>query len=85
MSGPGAAPLAGRSPAAPGRGEACPPLPLSARYTTVHNLRHGIIRAPRQLVAAAWEFHWAVPVTWYALIGMLIATRFWTLWQALLS
>jgi uncharacterized membrane protein len=54
-------------------------------YTTVHNLRHGIIRAPRQLVAAAWEFHWAVPVTWYALIGMLIATRFWTHWQALLA
>ncbi|GAB2922691.1 vitamin K epoxide reductase family protein [Streptomyces heilongjiangensis] len=54
-------------------------------YTTVHNLRHGIIRAPRPLVAAAWEFHWVVPVTWYALIGMLVATRFWTYWLTLLS
>ncbi|MFD2686624.1 vitamin K epoxide reductase family protein [Streptomyces phyllanthi] len=53
-------------------------------YTTVHNLRHGVIRAPRGLVAAAREFHWAVPVTWYLVIGMLVATRFWTYWQALL-
>jgi uncharacterized membrane protein len=53
-------------------------------YTTVHDLRHGVIPAPRQLVAAAREFHWAVPVAWSLVIGMLIATRFWTYWRTLL-
>ncbi|MEU8618303.1 vitamin K epoxide reductase family protein [Streptomyces sp. NPDC048623] len=53
-------------------------------YTTVHNLRHGILRAPRGLVAGAQEFHWVVPVTWYLVIVMLIATRWWDYWQTLL-
>jgi uncharacterized membrane protein len=53
-------------------------------YTTVHNLRHGIIRAPRGLVAGILELHWTVPVTWYLVIVMLIATRFWSYWQTLL-
>ncbi|MEV5987494.1 vitamin K epoxide reductase family protein [Streptomyces sp. NPDC052051] len=53
-------------------------------YTTVHNLRHGIIRAPRALVAGVQEFHWVVPVTWCLTIVMLIATRFWSYWQTLL-
>ncbi|WP_405880847.1 vitamin K epoxide reductase family protein [Streptomyces sp. NBC_01136] len=52
-------------------------------YTTVHNLRHGIIRAPRGLVAGVLEFHWAVPVTWYLTVVMLIATRWWSYWQTL--
>ncbi|MFI6409376.1 vitamin K epoxide reductase family protein [Streptomyces sp. NPDC050548] len=53
-------------------------------YVTAHNLRHGIIPAPRVLVAGVREFHWVVPVTWYLSIVMLIATRFWTYWQTLL-
>ncbi|WP_030322663.1 vitamin K epoxide reductase family protein [Streptomyces sp. NRRL B-3229] len=53
-------------------------------YTTVHNVRHGIIRAPRGVVAGMLEFHWAVPVTWYLAIVMLIATRWWDYWQTLL-
>ncbi|MDR3083077.1 MAG: vitamin K epoxide reductase family protein [Streptomyces sp.] len=53
-------------------------------YTTVHNLRHGIIRAPRALVAGVLEFHWVVPVTWCLTIVMLIGTRFWFYWQTLL-
>lgn len=53
-------------------------------YTTVHNLRHGVIRAPRGLVAGVREFHWAVPVTWCLSIVMLIGTRFWDYWQTLL-
>ncbi|MGW3497409.1 vitamin K epoxide reductase family protein [Streptomyces sp. NPDC001020] len=53
-------------------------------YTTVHNLRHGIIRAPRALVAGVLEFHWVVPVTWCLTIVMLIGTRFWSYWQTLL-
>ncbi|MEV0738442.1 vitamin K epoxide reductase family protein [Streptomyces sp. NPDC050549] len=53
-------------------------------YVTAHNLRHGIVPAPRGLVAGVREFHWVVPVTWYLSIVMLIATRFWTYWQTLL-
>ncbi|MEV5957131.1 vitamin K epoxide reductase family protein [Streptomyces sp. NPDC051987] len=53
-------------------------------YTTVHNLRHGVVRAPRAVVAGVQEFHWVVPVTWYLSIVLLIATRFWGYWQTLL-
>ncbi|MCX2180269.1 vitamin K epoxide reductase family protein [Streptomyces sp. SKN60] len=53
-------------------------------YTTVHNLRHGILRAPRGLVAGALEFHWVVPVTWYLVVVLLIATRWWDYWRTLL-
>lgn len=53
-------------------------------YTTVHNLRHGVLPAPRGVVAGAVEFHWAVPVAWYLSIVMLITTRFWSYWQTLL-
>ncbi|WP_181809003.1 vitamin K epoxide reductase family protein [Streptomyces shenzhenensis] len=53
-------------------------------YVTVHNLRHGIVRAPRAVVAGVLEFHWVVPVTWYLAIVMLIATRWWDYWQTLL-
>ncbi|MBX7551863.1 vitamin K epoxide reductase family protein [Streptomyces sp. tea 10] len=53
-------------------------------YTTAHNLRHGIIRAPRAVVAGVLEFHWVVPVTWYLAIAMLIVTRWWNYWQTLL-
>jgi uncharacterized membrane protein len=52
-------------------------------YTTVHNLRHGIVPAPRELVAGVREFHWVVPVTWYLAIVLLIATRFWSYWRTL--
>ncbi|MFF0477749.1 vitamin K epoxide reductase family protein [Streptomyces sp. NPDC004284] len=53
-------------------------------YTTAHNLRHGIIRAPRGLVAGVQEFHWVVAVTWYLGIVILIATRWWDYWRTLL-
>jgi uncharacterized membrane protein len=53
-------------------------------YTTAHNLRHGILLAPRALVGFTTEFHWAVPVTWCLVIVVLIATRFWYYWQTLL-
>ncbi|MER6098004.1 vitamin K epoxide reductase family protein [Streptomyces sp. NPDC001728] len=53
-------------------------------YTTVHNLKHGVLRAPRLLVAGAVEFHWAVPVVWCGSIVMLIATRFGDYWSSLL-
>ncbi|MBK3642676.1 vitamin K epoxide reductase family protein [Streptomyces sp. MBT33] len=53
-------------------------------YTTAHNLRHGIVGAPRAVVAGVLEFHWVVPLTWCLSIVMLIATRWWDYWQTLL-
>ncbi|TQJ92138.1 vitamin K epoxide reductase family protein [Streptomyces sp. SLBN-31] len=53
-------------------------------YTTAHNLRHGILNAPRAVVAGVLEFHWVVPLTWCLSIVMLIATRWWDYWQTLL-
>ncbi|MCS0602292.1 vitamin K epoxide reductase family protein [Streptomyces sp. LP11] len=53
-------------------------------YTTAHNLRHGILRAPRAVVAGVTEFHWVVPATWYLSIVMLVATRWWDYWRSLL-
>ncbi|WP_424886929.1 vitamin K epoxide reductase family protein [Streptomyces sp. XH2] len=52
--------------------------------TTLHNLKHGIVPAPRRPVIGLLEFPWAVPVTWYLVIAMLIATRFWTYWRSLI-
>ncbi|MEW2622843.1 vitamin K epoxide reductase family protein [Streptomyces sp. NPDC048106] len=53
-------------------------------YTTAHNLTHGVIRAPRAVVAGVLEFHWAVPLTWCLGIVMLITTRWWDYWVSLL-
>ncbi|MFF9075463.1 vitamin K epoxide reductase family protein [Streptomyces sp. NPDC014735] len=53
-------------------------------HTTVHNLRHGVLPAPRAVVAAVLEFPLVVPVTWCLVIVMLIATRFWSYWASFL-
>ncbi|MGW2597204.1 vitamin K epoxide reductase family protein [Streptomyces klenkii] len=52
--------------------------------TTLHNLKHGIVPAPRRPVIGLLEFPWAVPVAWYLVIVMLIGTRFWTYWRSLI-
>jgi len=53
-------------------------------YTTVHNVRHRVIRLPRPVAAAVLEFSWVVPFAWYAVIVMLVAARWWSYWQTLL-
>ncbi len=56
-------------------------------YTTLHNLRTGIIPVPRTLrpaVREAARYHWAVPALWYAVIALLILKRFWYYWSTLL-
>ncbi|GFE20606.1 vitamin K epoxide reductase family protein [Streptomyces nigrescens] len=54
-------------------------------YTTVHNLKHGIIPAPAGLRRVVLEFHWVLPVLWYGVIALLILTRWWTsFWSTLL-
>ncbi|MFD7922721.1 vitamin K epoxide reductase family protein [Streptomyces sp. NPDC059740] len=51
-------------------------------YTTVHNIKHGILRVPAGVRSAVVEFHWVVPVLWYALIGLLILTNWWSFWTS---
>ncbi|UNO39005.1 vitamin K epoxide reductase family protein [Streptomyces sp. MST-110588] len=53
-------------------------------YTTVHNIKHGIIRVPQGVRGAVLEFHWVVPVLWYGVIALLILTNWWTYWSSLL-
>ncbi|MDH6123766.1 vitamin K epoxide reductase family protein [Kitasatospora sp. GP82] len=56
-------------------------------YTTLHNLRSGVIPVPRPLRPAVRElarYHWAVPVLWYAVIALLILDRFWYYWRTLI-
>ncbi|MFB7665489.1 vitamin K epoxide reductase family protein [Kitasatospora sp. NPDC056138] len=56
-------------------------------YTTLHNLRGGVIPVPRGLrpvVREAARYHWAVPVLWYAVIALLILDRFWYYWRTLI-
>ncbi|MFJ2822014.1 vitamin K epoxide reductase family protein [Streptomyces toxytricini] len=54
------------------------------RYTTVHTLRPGVIRAPRVLPSGVREFHRAVPATWCGVIVLLTATCFHAHWETLL-
>ncbi|MFJ2866503.1 vitamin K epoxide reductase family protein [Kitasatospora sp. NPDC087314] len=56
-------------------------------YTTLHNLRSGIIptgRALRPVVREAARYHWVVPALWYAVIALLILNRFWYYWSTLI-
>ncbi|WP_407554144.1 vitamin K epoxide reductase family protein [Streptomyces sp. Pv4-95] len=53
-------------------------------YTTVHNLKHGIIPCPEGLRSNVLEFHWVVPVLWYGVIALLILTKWWSYWSTLL-
>ncbi|WP_329361104.1 Vitamin K epoxide reductase [Streptomyces sp. NBC_00669] len=53
-------------------------------YTAVHNIRHGLIKAPGTVRAAVLKFHWVVPVVWYAVIATLILTHFWYYWKTVI-
>ncbi|MFD0405267.1 vitamin K epoxide reductase family protein [Kitasatospora sp. NPDC127116] len=56
-------------------------------YTTLHNLRTGVIPAgPRSAVVVreAARYHWALPVLWAAVIALLVLNRFWSYWSTLL-
>ncbi|WP_442905923.1 vitamin K epoxide reductase family protein [Kitasatospora sp. NBC_00458] len=56
-------------------------------YTTLHNLRSGVIPVPRALrpaVREAARYHWVVPVLWYAVIALLVLNRFWYYWRTLI-
>jgi uncharacterized membrane protein len=49
-------------------------------YVTGHNIKHGHLPMPAGLRRGLMEFHWAVPVIWVGIIGMLVLTRWWSFW-----
>ncbi|WP_069814100.1 vitamin K epoxide reductase family protein [Streptomyces sp. TP-A0874] len=49
-------------------------------YVTVHNVRHRLLPAPEGLRRGLLEFHWAPPVLWIGIIGMMVLTRWWNFW-----
>ncbi|MGW4164200.1 vitamin K epoxide reductase family protein [Streptomyces sp. NPDC004788] len=51
-------------------------------YTTSHNVRRGVIRAPQGLRTFFDEFTWVLPVLHIGVIGMLILTRWWDFWTS---
>ncbi|MFD5316208.1 vitamin K epoxide reductase family protein [Streptomyces sp. NPDC127098] len=51
-------------------------------YTTVHNVREGVLRVPRGVRATLEEFHWLLPAVHVGIIGMLILTRWWDFWTS---
>ncbi|WP_066951877.1 vitamin K epoxide reductase family protein [Streptomyces lushanensis] len=51
-------------------------------YVTVHNIEHRILPAPTGLRGVLGEFHWAPPVLWIGVIGMLVLTRWWDFWTS---
>ncbi|MFD5464734.1 vitamin K epoxide reductase family protein [Kitasatospora sp. NPDC127059] len=56
-------------------------------YTTLHNLRTGVIPVGprmRAVVREAARYHWALPVLWAAVIALLVLNRFWYYWSTLL-
>ncbi|MEV7021336.1 vitamin K epoxide reductase family protein [Kitasatospora sp. NPDC093558] len=56
-------------------------------YTTLHNLRSGVIpvgRGLRPVVRELARYHWVVPALWYAVIALLVLNRFWYYWSTLL-
>ena len=56
-------------------------------YTTLHNLRTGVLPVGERLRPVVREldrYHWAVPVLWYAVIALLVLNRFWYYWRTLL-
>ncbi|MFJ9692096.1 vitamin K epoxide reductase family protein [Kitasatospora sp. NPDC101183] len=56
-------------------------------YTTLHNLRSGVIPVGRRLRPVVRElarYHWTVPALWYAVVALLVLNRFWYYWSTLL-
>ncbi|GAA2749695.1 vitamin K epoxide reductase family protein [Kitasatospora cinereorecta] len=52
-------------------------------YTTLHNLRTGVLPTPHWL-ARTRGLHWTAPALWYLVIALLILNRFWYYWRTLL-
>ncbi|WP_432092483.1 vitamin K epoxide reductase family protein [Streptomyces sp. bgisy100] len=47
-------------------------------YVTLHNIRNRFLPAPEGLRNGLLEFHWVPPVLWIGIIGMLVLTRWWS-------
>ncbi|MFF8291870.1 vitamin K epoxide reductase family protein [Streptomyces sp. NPDC016309] len=49
-------------------------------YVTSHNVRAGLLPAPRPVRTFLDEFTWVLPVLHIGIIGMLVLTRWWDFW-----
>ncbi|QGV81607.1 vitamin K epoxide reductase family protein [Streptomyces ficellus] len=49
-------------------------------YVTSHNVREGLLPAPRAVRGFLDEFTWLLPALHTGIIGMLILTRWWDFW-----
>jgi uncharacterized membrane protein len=49
-------------------------------YVTSHNVRTGLLPAPRAVRGFLDEFTWVLPVLHTGIIGMLVLTRWWDFW-----
>ncbi|MGA5101211.1 vitamin K epoxide reductase family protein [Streptomyces lavendulocolor] len=49
-------------------------------YVTSHNVRTGLLPAPRAVRGFLDEFTWVLPVLHIGIIGMLVLTRWWDFW-----
>ncbi|GJF27736.1 membrane protein [Kitasatospora sp. NE20-6] len=54
-----------------------------AWYVTLHNLRTGVLPAPRRWAGPA-RFPWSGPALWYLGITLLVLNRFWFYWRTLI-
>ncbi|MGW5124935.1 vitamin K epoxide reductase family protein [Streptomyces sp. NPDC004069] len=56
-------------------------------YVTLHNLDRGVVPLSargRRVLGVVLDTHWILLGAWYALIAVLILTRFWPYWSSLL-
>lgn len=51
-------------------------------YTVSHNVRHGVIPAPRWMRSFFTDFTWILPTLHLAIIGLLILTNWWSFWTS---
>ncbi|MEU7283127.1 vitamin K epoxide reductase family protein [Streptomyces sp. NPDC045431] len=51
-------------------------------YVTSHNVRNGLLPAPRALRGFFDEFTWVLPAVHIGIIGMLVLTRWWDFWTS---
>ncbi|RST17503.1 vitamin K epoxide reductase family protein [Streptomyces sp. WAC05374] len=49
-------------------------------YVTSHNVRNGLLPAPRAVRGFLDEFTWVLPAVHIGIIGMLVLTRWWDFW-----
>lgn len=53
-------------------------------FLTLHCMEQGVLRLPRGVHDIVRDTHWMLLAAWYAVIALLVLTRFWDYWSSLL-